>query len=616
VFDLEVLRATLGRIDGRPYPAYRDLVGSYRLPRLTLHVDHVQADPFAAPSRLRASVAVAESGFADVPPSLRLPLLDFLWRRFCAAVAALPAVRVAPPGPEIVERSALVWENGVLELRFAADLPAAGRRVFGRQAAALLLHQVPAAVEASLFRAAVDERRLRAHLEAYADQEHLRALLGERGWVAFVGDGAILPRAGGGSQQPLPAKLAVPFRAPEGLAATVELPHAGPVRGMPVPRGVTLLVGGGYHGKSTLLAALAACVYPHVPGDGRERVATVADAVAVRVDEGRPVAGVDVSPYVQDPPGVAPGPFSTLAASGSTSQAAGVAEALEMGASCLLIDEDTSAANFMARDARMQALVPPADEPIVPLCDRLREMYERGGVSTVVVVGGHGAFLDVADRVIRMHNFLPREVTAEARAVAAAHPTRRLPEADQPWQPPQPRAPLPASLSPGTGERVRPRGERTLLWGARTIDLTAVPQITGEGQLRAIADLLQMVARYADGRRSVRELIAAALAEVDRAGLAVISPWRGQTPGEYVRPRPFEVAAALNRLPGLAVAVGGRRCQAPGAPRPAPARPEERREAAAAEGRRPAGAGSGGRRRGPQLGRPPRGAGPEDRRRR
>ncbi len=563
VFEAAVLRATLGRIDGRPFGAYRDLVGSYRLPDMVLHVDRVQPDPFAPPSRLRVTLPVADAGFADVAPSDRLPLLDFLLRAFIAASVEIPDLRLPPVGPEVLERSALVWEGADLELRFGVALPADDRRVLGRQAMALLLRAVPEAVQHALRRQALDGRRLRAHLEAYADGRRLREVLDERGWVAFVADGAILPRLRGGSEAPLPAGRAVAFTAPESMAETVALPHAGAVRGMAVPRGVTLIAGGGYHGKSTLLAALAAGVYPHVPGDGRERVVTVTDACAVRVDEGRRVTGVDVASFVDGVPGAPPGPFTSPAASGSTSQAAGIAEALEMGCTCLLIDEDSSAANFMARDAQMQALVPPAEEPIVPLVDRLRDMA-RDGVSTVLVAGGHGAFLEVADRVLRMRGFRAEDATGHAREIVGAIPGGRAAEADTPWERPAVRRPLPESFPADT--RVRPRGRAALAWDDDTVDLSGLPQVVDEGQTRAIADLVQLIgARYADGRRTLAAAVAEAFAEIDRAGLAVISPWRGQIPGEYARPRPFEVAAAINRLPTLAVAGASPQPRAPSA---------------------------------------------------
>ena len=574
-----MLRATLGRIDGRPFAAYRDLVGSYRLDEMVLHVDRVQPDPSAPPSRLRVTLPVAEAGFADVAAGERLPLLDFLLRAFADKAAGVEDLRLPPIGPEILERSALVWQGDELELRFGVDLPAEGHRALGRQAMALMLRVIPETILGSLRRQALDGRKLRAHLETYADDRRLREILQERGWVAFVADGAVLPRVRGRSETPLPTARAVAFSAPDTLAETVELPNAGPVRGMAVPQGVTVIVGGGYHGKSTLLLALAAGVYPHVPGDGRERVATIADACAVRVDEGRPVTGVDVDSFVQGAPGVPAGPFTSASASGSTSQAAGIAEALEMGCRCLLIDEDTSAANFMARDARMQALVPPAEEPIVPLVDRLRELA-ADGVSAVVVAGGHGAFLAVADRVVRMDAFRAEDASRRAEEVVARIPDGRVAEADQPWRAPKARVPLSEAFLEGA--RVRPRGLTAIGWDDDTVDLSALPQLVDEGQTRAIADLLQLIgARYVDGKRSVAAAIAEAFAEIDRAGLAVISPWRGQTPGDYARPRPFEVAAAMDRLPGLAIA-GARAQEA----RPKAERPAAVRRASLGDGRR------------------------------
>ncbi len=564
------LRQTLRRIDGRGYKAYKDIEGSYDFGSFRLHVDHVQGDPFAAPSRLRVEVPPA---VAAVPPDLwerrarRIALEDFLARRFGAAIAALPArpggsgksglIAIDRPGQEILERSAVVVRGGTVEARFVAGLPAAGRAVLGRQAEMLFFEIIPHLVRAALVFPNVDGAQARRWADVNEDQEFLRARLPELGLVAFVAAGACLPRESGASDRPLRGPGVVPFAPPPSLSVTVHLPHAGPVTGMGIPAGVTVISGGGYHGKTTLLRALERGVYNHIPGDGRELVVTVPGAVKIRAEDGRRVEKVDISPFISNlPQRIDTRRFSTDNASGSTSQAANIVEALEMGATCLLLDEDTSATNFMIRDRRMQALVAREREPITPFIDRVRQLHRDLGVSSVIVVGGSGDYLDVADTVILMDAYRPEDATAAAREVARRFPTGREAEAAGAMALPRGRVPLPEGFDPfrGQREKVRARGQEEIQFGRFEIDLSAVEQLVDESQTRAIAALIRYSARrYVDGRRTLREVLEAALRDVDERGLDVLSPFPGQPVGDLARPRLFEVAAAVNRLRSLAV---------------------------------------------------------------
>ena len=384
----------------------------------------------------------------------------------------------------------------------------------------------------------------------------MRAQLRERGLVAFVADGAILPRASGVSQRPLLG--AIPFDSPPALRVTLAAPHAGPVPGMGLPEGLTVIVGGGYHGKSTLLAALARGVWNHLPGDGRERVVSRADATVIRAEDGRRVTEVDISPFIGTlPAGGSTARFSTDNASGSTSQAANIVEALEVGTRTLLMDEDTCATNFLIRDARMQRLVPREHEPITPFVDRVGSLWQDHRVSTVLVMGGSGDYLGVADTVIWMDAYHPREVTDRAHAIAAEAldgPARQL-EATGPLGPPVPRIPDPASINAERGGRtkVRARGTEEIAYGAEEIDLRAVEGLIDPSQTRAIGALLaHAVAHgYLDGRRTLAEVLTRLDADLDRAGLDLLAPRAGEHPGDLARPRMLEVAAALNRLRSL-----------------------------------------------------------------
>ena len=566
---VEALVDLLGEIDGRGYKAYKALRGVWAFPDFVLHVDHVQGDPFAAPSRVRALLPADTTGLASVAcdtASRRLGVASLLARRFHqAALATMKprgigksgVIEIESPGQEVVAHTAvIVAEDGSLEARFTVGLPASGRRVLGGEAVALLAEDVPAVVNASLRQESVGADEVLRHALTNEDAEALRASLEAHGWVAFVADGSSLPRRSGIDDRPL-AGDAVPFTAPASLSASVELPNAGTLTGMALPRGVSLVVGGGYHGKSTLLRALEGGVYNHRPGDGREFVVSDPGAVKIRAEDGRSVSGVDISPFIDGlPQGQDTHAFSTPNASGSTSQAASIMEALEAGATTLLIDEDTAATNFMIRDRRMQALVPKSGEPITPFVDRVRALWEEWGISSVIVLGGSGDYLDVADTVVAMKEFRPRDVTEEARRVAEELPTGRHPETPGPMGPFPCRAPVPGSVDPSRGRRevdLKVGDRETLVFGRHVIDLSAVSQLVSRAQTRAVGRALVLAReKFMDGQRSVGEISDLVSRMIENEGLDALDERRT---GDLAAFRPLEFAAALNRLRTLEVNV-------------------------------------------------------------
>ncbi len=562
----ESLRSQLESIDGRGYKSYKRARGRYPFERFELIVDYVQGDPYAAPSKLRARVLRPVAGFpdwVDSSASRRIALRDFLARRFDRLAREVTQRRgsgksgliaIDEPGQEVLERTAVVLDPDAVEARFVVGLPAKGRRVLGLQAGEMLCEDVPEIVERALFFESLEEGELRRHLETVEDAEALRSQLEAHGLVGFVADGAILPRRSGVDPRPM-GEGAVEFRSPEALRVTLERPNGGPISGMGVPRGVTLIVGGGYHGKSTLLDALALGVYNHIPNDGREFVVCDPSAVVIRAEDGRRVVQCDISPFIRDlPQGRSTTDFSTDNASGSTSQAANIVEALEAGTGALLIDEDTSATNFMIRDHRMQRLIVSEKEPITPFIDKVRQLYEERDVSTVMVMGGSGDYFDVADTVIAMESFRPRDATAQARAIADEAPAKRRPEGGAEFGAITERAPLPASIDPSRGKRsvkLKVRETDEILFGTEAIDLSAVPQLVDRSQLRAIAEaLVRIKKRYADGQRGIARLLDLVMQEIEREGLDPLTPF---VAGDLARFRRFELAAALNRLRTLEV---------------------------------------------------------------
>jgi predicted ABC-class ATPase len=558
----------LNGIDGQGYKAYKGLRGTWAFTDFTLHVDHVQGDSFAAPSRVRV-VLPRETAALGVDvltsPSRRSGVASLLARLFSQAARTTMVrrgsgksgvIEISAPGQEVFAQTAvIVGDDGTVEARFRVGLPAHGRRAAGREATELLTADVPAVVNRSLRAESVGHQEILEHALTNEDADALRAELHTRGWVAFLADGAHLARRSGVDDRPLVGDTTIPFATPAGLTAEVALPNAGTVRGMAIPRGVTLIVGGGYHGKSTLLRAIERGVYNHCHGDGRESVVTDPGAVKIRAEDGRSIAGVDISSFIGAlPQGQDTRSFSTPNASGSTSQAAGIVEALEAGATTLLIDEDTAATNFMIRDRRMQALVPKEWEPITPLVDRVRSLWETLGVSCVIVLGGSGDYLDVADTVVAMKNFRPLDVTADAQRVASELPTRREREAPGPIKAFQARFPNPKSVEPGTARReaeIKVFGAHSLVFGNETIDVSSIAQLVSHAQTLAVGrGLLMARKRFMDGRRSVSEILSLVTRAIEEEGLDELDDRRV---GDLAQFRSLELASALNRLRTLEV---------------------------------------------------------------
>ncbi|MBA2345150.1 MAG: ABC-ATPase domain-containing protein [Rubrobacter sp.] len=564
---MQRLKSTLDRIDRKGYGAYKDLQGSYDLGTFTLFVDRVQRDPFAPPSLIR--IRTKENHLDPTlfeNPVRRIAFEDFLTRMVGRAAHTVVRgnrgsggsgkIEIQRPSQVVIPRTSMVVESGYIETRMAAGLPARGRSVDARAAREMLLDELPEIVRRALSPEGVDKTAARGHVEVVEDADHLRGLLPPLGLVAFVADGAVLPRESGASDLPL-REGATPFRSPDEFRVSVELPNRGGASGMGVPEGVTLIAGGGFHGKSTLLSALSWGVYDHVPGDGRELVVTRSDAVKIRAEDGRSVAGVDISAMIGElPGGRSTETFSTSNASGSTSQATNIAEALEVGTSLLLVDEDTSATNFMIQDERMRELV--QREPISPFIDLVRPLHRLLGVSTIVVVGGVGDYLDVADRVILLEDYEPRDATSEAREVREKFPPRAPLAGEKEVHLPGARHVDPASIDLRRGKRETARGKglHTIEIGRERVDLSYLEQLAESGQTEAVARIIGGFAA-GKGKRGVREVAASALAAIENDRLDSLGNFRGH-PGELSLPRAHEVAAAINRIRSMDTDTGKR----------------------------------------------------------
>ena len=561
------LRSLLNRIDRRGYPAYKDTRGTYQFPNYILSIDHVQGDPFAAPSRLSILVKGRAAGF---PPELydrphrRIALQDQLTRRFGAAAERFSfqakgsgqsgLIAVSRCGQEVLERTAcrLDPKSGDVLMRFQVGFPANGRTVNAGELGKILFDFLPKCAEQALFYQNIDRERLRAAVDLAEDQHCVREQLPGLGLCAFVANGSVLPRASGVSSKPMGD--GVKFMSPKELEVTLDLPRGRRITGMGIRRGVTLIVGGGYHGKSTLLGALELGVYDHIAGDGREYVITDPSAVKIRAEDGRSIRKTDISLFISGlPNGKDTVAFETEDASGSTSQAANVIESIEAGTSLLLIDEDTSATNFMVRDELMQRVIRRDMEPITPFIERVRELYESYGVSTVLVAGSSGAYFHVADTVIQMDRYVPRDITALAKAEAGNFPIR--------VDPPKPAAPpcfdrrpqSSPSFSGGDRIKIKTLPREGVMVNKEVIDLRYVEQLVDSEQLTALGYCVVYALRnLLDGRRDLRRVADELEAAIDRGTLAALCGDRSGVPG-LARPRRQEILACLNRCRGLRI---------------------------------------------------------------
>lgn len=559
------LRNLLNRIDHKGYPAYKDTKGMYQFPGYVLSIDHVQGDPFASPSKVSAHV---KGSIAAFPKELysgdcqRIALQDYLTRQFGRAAEkyAFKAkgsgksglISVSRCGQEVLERTACQMDekSGDIVIRMEIGFPANGRTINARELDKILFDFLPDCVSDALYYKNHDKRRVRAVIDLAEDQQYIREQLQVRGLVAFVANGAVLPRESGIS--PRPMRGAVTFQSPKEMEVTMELPHKGILSGMGIPKGITLIVGGGYHGKSTLLKALELGVYDHIAGDGREYVITDATAMKIRAEDGRSIKKTDISMFINDlPNGKDTTGFRTEDASGSTSQAANVIESMEAGAKVLLIDEDTSATNFMIRDELMQRVIHREMEPITPFIERMQDLYEKYGISTVIVAGSSGAYFHVADHIIQMDKYIPKEITAFAKQEAAKFPALECPE-EEAKLPVFVRCPSQSRSFHGQDRiKMKTLGREAVQINRETIDLRYVEQITDSEQVTALGYCVRYAEQHlCNGRLSVQEIVEKLEQKLEEDGLAGLCESRSSI-GSLAMPRKQEIFACFNRYRGL-----------------------------------------------------------------
>ena len=557
------LKQEIISLDGKGYKAYKSLQGkSFDYDPFTIRFEHVQGDSFAQPTRLSISIGVDEAGFLPSlfnNPTRKLALEDHLLRRVNYFISANKTrvkgsgksgkVQVQIPGQKILKRSGMLVKGSRLQLIMFAGLPAQGRTVLGNECLKLFSEVLPPIWHKSLIASSLDKNELSRAIETLEDYQFIQSELNKNNWVTFVANGSNLPRSSGASDTPL-LDVSTIFEAPEGLKKLVELPNAGKVEGMAIPRGITLIVGGGFHGKSTLLRAIQDGVYPHLAGDGRERIATLPSAVKIRAEDGRAVSSVNLSAFMNNLPGInSTEKFSTQSASGSTSQAVNILEALEAGSKLLLMDEDTCATNFMIRDAKMQMLVAKLKEPITPFLDRIQEVNEFLGVSVILVMGGSGDYFDPADHVITMEEFRPRVVTEEAKSLVVKNPGQRKKETTFPFPLICERRWDISRLKFGKGKKeakIRTTGLDILTLGEVEIDVRYIEQLTEEGQLSLCGWILRRLqSALNESDMSFVKGLQKIFSEIEKKEFDGLVPYND---GLQALPRLQDVMGVINRI--------------------------------------------------------------------
>ena len=566
----EELQRELCSINRKSYPAYKGLKGAYQFPDYQLFIEHVQGDPFAAPSALRIFVPHSKAKFPERyywDKCSKVALQDALLRRFAEISAKFcyqakgsgksGVIQVSHCGQEVLERTACEITKEGIHIRFFVGFPANGRTINSGELEKILFVYLPKCVEMSLYHRKVPERETEQVICLKEDQRVIREELKKRGLIAFVANGSILPRQSGNSD--LPMKDAVPFQSPKSMEITIQLRHRGSITGMGIRKGITLIAGGGYHGKSTLLEALEKGVYDHIAGDGREFVITDDTAWKLRAEDGRKIKDVDISLFINHlPNGRNTRRFSTLDASGSTSQAANIIEAIEAKSQVLLIDEDTSATNFMVRDELMQRVIQKDKEPITPFLERARDLYEQSGVSTILVVGSCGSYFYIADQIIQMDNYCPVDITEKTRKLLKEY---KKPDCKaEGFVLPSEKRNISFGSSVvrrknyrGTGmveehEKLKVMGRESLMLGKEQLDLRYLEQLADREQTQTLGYLLKYAKEQYSGKTTdLTALMESLIRKLEKEGIGSVSGQK-EIPAGMAMPRRQEIYACFNRF--------------------------------------------------------------------
>ena len=553
-------------IDGKDVSEYGRLVGDFDFSRFVLKVTQIPAESAQKPVLFIVRVPQIIAGFPphlfDIPVR-RTALEDLLTRKVSEQIELASQydqqgisrrhLSIAVPGQKILPRTSLLVTDEYVEARMYIQLPHRDNRIDGQRVKDIFFDQLAQVVTGSLIYCNLSQQEVEEFVNGMEDADQIRQVLPTRGWVGFAAEGSLLARYGN-TDYPDYDKLDT-LRVADDIAIEVEVPNAGEVKGVGIPAGITLILGDDYSGRVELMRALAAGIYNHVPGDGRERVISVPDIVHVAAETGRSVQKVNVSAFVRKLQNGEATEYSVDEADPCSAQATATLEAIEIGARALLFDESDSAASFLTRDSRLDALLPQRSTHVVPLAARARQLADELGIS--IVVAGSAAvaeFISVADTVLRIENHTIYDVTNEAKTLDAGQLTVSDDAADAEVVLEQNRWVVPSSIEPSKGTRdqfIEAESLDLLRFGNSVVGLQDVTQLADRHQTSTIGLILYYAKlRYMDEGRPMREIMDLIDRDLGTEGLECLSR---DLRGDLARPRRYEIAAALNRLPSLRI---------------------------------------------------------------
>ena len=558
----------LAEIDGKPFAEYERLLGDFDFARYVIKCSKIEItrDAENPVFNIRVPQSIAElPGHLYDSPVRRTALEDYLVRNLCAVTERIARfnesgwarrnILIAEPGQKILPRTAVIVTKEYIDARIRIALPykvyATGERlVDAEMARKVFFEDLPEVVSSSIFCCNLDLDEAEEFVNGMEDADRVRQTLSTLGLVSFVGEGSLLAREPN-SDLPDYERIA-PFEVSESAQTEIEVPNSGKIIGLGIPVGLTVVLGDAANGRKDFMSAIAAGVFNHIPGDGREAVVTVSDAVQIEVDRGRSVQEVNITPFLSEAEDGNPASYSTRSADSFISQAAGTIEALEVGARVLIFDENTSASAFLTTDARVAALL--GSTPRASLAQRARQIVDELGIS--LVIGGENLvaeYIPLADTVLKVEDFQVTNITEEAKALNLALP----PEAAAVNLGPmlgRSRWIMPSSIDAAVGNKdvvIEAVDLKAIQFGRSVIELDSVPQIADESQTLTLGLLLYYAKlRYMQEGYPLREMLDMIDRDLSSEGLGTISR---DLRGDLARPRRYELAAALNRLPTFRV---------------------------------------------------------------
>lgn len=559
------LKKQLSSLNNKSYGLYKTISGKYLFKDYVLSIDHIQGDPFASPSSIRIIIT---QNVARFPSELfnkkykKIALEDYITRLFYNNIFRIASkgsgsgksglMLISKCDQEVIERTCVLINEEEIQVRFKVGFPARGRSILSSELEKILFEYIPKIIDNSLKYDNLDKNKIKSVIDLSEDQNYIRSKLQELNLVAFVANGSILPRESGISNKPL--KNSIKFKSPSNLQVELNLPNRGKIIGMGIKKGITLIVGGGYHGKSTLLKALELGVYNHIIGDGREYVITDDSAIKIKSEDGRSIKDTDISLFINNLPNSKDTKkFNSENASGSTSQAANIIEGIESDTSLFLIDEDTSATNFMIRDRLMQRLVNKDKEPITPFIHVVKDLYTQLDISTILVVGSCGDYFNVADCVIQMDEYEVKDVTSIAKDISSNFISEERQNSQNHIS-----IDFDRKIKKGTisadykgNVKIKSIGTDSLCINKDIIDLKSLEQIVDPEQIDALGYIMKLAEdKIINNNKTLQEIVTDVLDFINKNGLISISS-TSYGNGTLSMPRKQEIISCFNRYRNL-----------------------------------------------------------------